>query len=76
MIASTWIVAGIALVIGALVGFLFGQAHAHICYEERLRTGEADRATLASQLTNMRFFLRTGGLEYPPVSRPASADKE
>lgn len=76
MIASALIIAGVALVIGGLFGFFFGQARANIYYEERLRTGEAGRAALESQLANMRYFLRTAGLEYPPASPPASTHKE
>jgi hypothetical protein len=76
MMASALVFAGIALVIGGLFGFLLGQARAHIYYEGRLRAGEAGRAALESQLTNMRYFLRTAGLEYPPAAPPASADTE
>lgn len=76
MMASMLIFTGIAVVIGALFGFVLGQARANLYYEEKLRAGEAGRAALESQLTSMRYFLRTAGLEYPQPSTPAATDKE
>lgn len=76
MTEAMLILTGIALLIGGLFGFLFGQARANIYYEEKLRAGEAGRASLESQLTNMRYFLRTAGLEYRPPSPPIATDEE
>jgi predicted histidine transporter YuiF (NhaC family) len=76
MIVSAMIFAALTLLIGGLLGFLLGQARARMYYEEKLRDAEADRASLESQLTNMRDFLRAAGLEQTPPSPPAANDKE
>jgi len=76
MIVSAMIFAGLTLLIGGLLGFLLGQARARMYYEEKLRAAEADRASLESQLTNVRDFLRSAGLKQPPPPPPASTDKE
>ena len=76
MIVSAMIFAGLTLLIGGLLGFLLGQARTRMDYEEKIRKAEVDRTDLASQLTNMRNFLRAAGLEEPPPLPPASTGKE
>lgn len=75
MIISAMIFAGLTLVIGGLFGFLLGQARARMYYEERLATADADRASLENQVTNMKEFLRSAGLQQPPPPS-VSTDKE
>lgn len=76
MIVSAMIFAGLTLLIGGLLGFLLGQARTRMYYEEKLRVAQSDRASLESQLANMRDFLRTAGLEQGPPSPPAVSDKK
>lgn len=76
MIVSAMIFAGLTLLIGGLLGFLLGQARTRMYYEEKLRNAETNRASLESQLTNMREFLRAAGLEQGPPSPPGLSDKQ
>jgi membrane protein YqaA with SNARE-associated domain len=75
MIISAMIFAGLTLVIGGALGFLLGQARVRMIYEEKLRNAEADRASLETQLTNMKEYLRAAGLGQLPQSGQASSDK-
>lgn len=76
MIISAMIFAGLTFLIGGLLGFLLGQARTRMSYEEKLEVAQADRASLESQVNNMRDFLRAAGLEQKLPPAAAGQERE
>lgn len=75
MIVSTMVFVVLGLLVGGLLGFVFGQARARVDYEKRLSVADANLAALQSGLANMTYFLRSAGLEQVPTPS-ATIDKE
>jgi len=75
VIVSAMIFAGVTMIVGILLGFLLGQARSRMSYEEELRKVEQARASLESQLAQLRDALRLKSQGQSPGASPAKASE-
>lgn len=76
MILSAMIFAAVTTVVGFIVGFLLGQARSRMNYEAGLRKAEQERASLESQLAELRAAQSPKAEEQPSGAGSANPAAE
>ncbi|HVB33225.1 MAG TPA: hypothetical protein VNJ52_02445 [Patescibacteria group bacterium] len=76
VILSAMIFAGVMMIVGAILGFLIGQARSRMNYEAELRKAEQARASLEGELAQLRDALQLKSQEQPSGTGPAGGAGE